>query len=248
MIGGRITATQYNGKNYAYLSGSSELYRYEWNGKKITLDKSWGPVSYLLPGQTAASNPGIMGDWVILQTNGNPTNVPLSIVAISQADASKVNRIEPMPLKPGEESNIPSGVALDKENSRIYAMDAGPRKVVGIDIDQKTGKMSLAWSADQATLGWMPLIGPANHRVLVASNVSTNVTKPSEWVSGPVGANYKEQIQWRDAATGKLLAESDFFSPMIVGFMMWPGYGGLIYEGLNTRIMALQVLPTKSEE
>jgi len=244
MIGGRITATQYNGKNYAYLSGSSELYRYEWNGKNIALDKSWGPVPYLLPGQTAASNPGIMGDWVILQTNGGPSNVPLSIVAISQADARKINRIEPMPLKPGVESNIPSGAALDKENSRIYAMDAGPRKVVGIDIDQKTGKMSLAWSADQATLGWMPLIGPANHRVLVGSNISTNITKPSEWVCGPTGANYIEQIQWRDAATGKLLAASDFFSPMIVGFMIWPGYGGLIYEGLNEgRIMAFQVLP-----
>lgn len=65
MIGGRILATQYNGKNNAYLAGSTKLYRYEWNGKNISLDKSWGPVSYLLPGQTAASAPGLLGDWVI---------------------------------------------------------------------------------------------------------------------------------------------------------------------------------------
>lgn len=54
-------------------------------------------------------------------------------------------------------------------------------------------------------------------------------------------------MQWRDAATGKLLAASDYFSPMIPGFEMWPGYGGLIYEGLNDgNIMALKVLPTSS--
>jgi hypothetical protein len=46
------------------------------------------------------------------------------------------------------------------------------------------------------------------------------------------------------AATGKLLVASDFFSPMVAGFEVWPGYGGLIYEGLHEgRIMALQVLP-----
>jgi hypothetical protein len=61
---------------------------------------------------------------------------------------------------------------------------------------------------------------------------------------GPKGANYVEQIQWRDTTTGKLLAASDFFSPQIVGMQVWPGYGGLIYEGLNNgHIMALKVLP-----
>ena len=72
----------------------------------------------------------------------------------------------------------------------------------------------------------------------------TNVTNPLDYKVGPIGANYKEQIQWRDASTGKLLAASDYFSPMINGFEMWPGYGGLIYEGLNEgHIMALKVLP-----
>jgi hypothetical protein len=181
-------------------------------------------------------------------TNGAaPTDVPLSVVAISQADANKLTRIEPMPLKPGEVSYIPSGPTLDRENNRIYAMDPGPRKMVGLDLDQKTGKMSLAWSADEATLSWMILINPANQRVLVGTNISTNVTNPLNWESGPVGANYIEQVQWRDAATGKLLAASDFFSPMVAGFEVWPGYGGLIYEGLHEgRIMALQVLPTSS--
>jgi hypothetical protein len=245
MIGGRITATQYDGHNYAYVAGQTNLYRYEWNGQNLTLDESWGPVSYLLPGQTSASAAGIMGDWVILMTNGGGTsNVPLSIIAISQANSSQLTRIEPMPLKPGQVSYIPSMPAIDLENNRLYAMDPGPGKTVGIDFDQATGNMSVAWSADQSTLSWLVLIDDAANRVLVGTNISTNITNPLDLQVGPKGANYVEQIQWRNADTGKLLAASDFFSPMIVGMQVWAGYGGLIYEGLNEgNIMALKVLP-----
>lgn len=81
----------------------------------------------------------------------------------------------------------------------------------------------------------------------VGTNISSNVTNPLDLQSGPKGVNYKEQIQWRDAPTGKLLAASDFFSQMSAGFEVSPGYGGLIYEGLNDgHIMVLKVLPTSS--
>ena len=248
MIGGRLTATHYDGKDYAYLPGSTSLYRYEWDGKNLTLDENWGPVPYLLPNQTSASACGIMNDWVVCQTNGGgPTDAPLSVFAVSQADSSKLTRIQPMPLEPGQLSYIPSLPAFDPENNRIYAMDPGPGKVAAIDLDQESGNMSLAWSVDQKTLEWTILIGPADQRVFVGTNMLTNVTNPLDYNVGPIGANYKEQIQWRDADTGKLLAASDYFSPMINGFEMWPGYGGLIYEGLNEgHIMALKVLPTST--
>jgi hypothetical protein len=60
----------------------------------------------------------------------------------------------------------------------------------------------------------------------------------------PIGANYVEQIQWRDAATGKLLAASDFF-PSAAAYATVPvGYGGLIYDITNIgNMIALQVLP-----
>jgi hypothetical protein len=248
MIGGRVTATQYHGKDYAYLPGTTELYRYEWNGQNLTLDKSWGPVSYLLPNQTAASACGIMEDYVVCQTNGQPSNVSLSVFAVSQANSSKLTRIEPMPLEPGQVSYIPSLPAFDPENNRIYAMDPGPGKAAAVNLDQETGNMTLAWSVDEKTLEWMVLIGPADQRVFVGTNILTNITNPLDYNVGPIGANYKEQIQWRDANTGKLLAVSDYFSPMINGFQMWPGYGGLIYEGLNEgHIMALKVLPATNE-
>lgn len=246
MIGGRITTSEFNGKKLVYLAGSTKLYRYEWDGKNLTMDNSWGPVEYPLPGQTPASAAAIMGDWAILMTNGGgATNVSLSVIAINQADASIVKRIDPMPLEPGQISYIPSMPSLDIANNRIYAMDPGAGKVVGIDFDQETGNMSVAWSADQATLSWMILIGPPDQRVLVGTNISSpDEPNPVKWDIGPVGANFKEQIVWRDAETGKLLAATDFYGPMVIGMQMWPGYGGLIYE-LQTdgSLMSFQVLP-----
>jgi hypothetical protein len=40
---------------------------------------------------------------------------------------------------------------------------------------------------------------------------------------------YKEQVRWRDAATGRLLAESDLFEPMSPNTLVTPGYGGRVY-------------------
>lgn len=52
---------------------------------------------------------------------------------------------------------------------------------------------------------------------------------------------------WRDAATGKLLAASDYFSGMSAGAPPAPGFGGLLYYmTFNGHIMALQVLPQPS--
>ncbi len=69
---GRITATEFDGKNYAYFAGTSNVYRYVWDGENITLDKTWGPVPYLKPGQTIAGAVMVLNDWMILTTNGNP--------------------------------------------------------------------------------------------------------------------------------------------------------------------------------
>lgn len=248
MIGGRPTVSVYHGKDYAYFAGSSNIYRYEWNGKNLTLDKSWNVSSYLLPGQTQGSGPAIMGDWIILSTNTQPTNASLSVIAISQANSSRLTRIEPMPLKPGEVSYIPTNLTADNENNRIYAMDPGPGKVVALNFNPKTGNMTLAWSVDQNTGEFLTLLGPANHRVMVGTNVLPHVANSVNQVPGPKGVNYKEQVQWRDPASGKLLAASDYFSPAPVYGELYVGYGGLIYDGLNDagHLMALKVLPASS--
>jgi hypothetical protein len=244
IVAGRVTTTVHDGKNYLYAVGLTQVYRYEWNGKNLTLDNSWGPVSYLKPGQTGGTAAAVMGDWVVIQTNGSPpSDVPLSEVAISQTNSSKVTRIDPIPLQPGQKSYIPNFGVMDLPNNRIYGMDEGPGKVVGINFDQKTGNMSIAWGPEEMkTFGWVNAIGPSNHRVLVGTNMK--VENESNIQPGPKNPTYTEQVMWRDAATGKLLAASDFFSPMSTGSQVWPGYGGLSYHVLiDGHIVALQILP-----
>jgi hypothetical protein len=245
---GRITASEFNGKNYAYFAGTSNVFRYVWDGNNITLDETWGPVSYLKPGQTIAGAVMILGDWMVLTTNGNPSNVPMSVVAISQANASKVTTLDPIPLEPGQQSTYYAHGAVDPENNRIYAMDAGVHKAFAVDIDPSTGNMSVAWVEPQWSQSYITLIGPSHNRVFVNTNMSSSVTQNvSEMKPGPIGANYNEQIQWRDAATGKLLAASDFF-PSSASYADVPvGYGGLIYDLTNVgHIIALQVLPSQT--
>jgi hypothetical protein len=243
---GRISTTQYHGKDYAYFAGTSSLYRYVWDGKNITLDTSWGPVSYLKPGQTGAGAVVLAGDWVILSTNGIPTSkVPLSVVAVSQANANKIFRIDPIPLKPGENSNYYAHLAVDPPNNRIYTMDAGAHKAAGVNFNPKTGNMTVAWVEPQWSQNYITLLGPTDKRVFVNTNMSSRVTQNATKLdSGPVGANYVEQIQWRDANTGKLLAASDFFPPSNPAGNVPVGYGGLIYNMLNNgHILTLKVLP-----
>lgn len=246
MIGGRNTATQYQGKDYTYLAGSTNVYRYIWNGSALAPDPKWGPVPYLLPSQTSATAPVIMGNWVIVLTNGGaPSNKSLSVVAISQADPNKLARINPIPLQPGQQSFIPSTLSVDLPNNRIYVMDYLPGKVAAVNLNQATGNMSVAWGpVDERTISFLTLIGPADKRVFVATNINPNATQ-QQLEQGAMGtATYTEQILWRDASTGKVLATSDYFPAMSPGILVTPGYGGLIYDMLyNGHILALQVAP-----
>jgi hypothetical protein len=57
--------------------------------------------------------------------------------------------------------------------------------------------------------------------------------------------NYKEQLTWRDAATGRLLAESDYFEPITINSLTSPGFGGRVYFPTIEDFITLQVLPAR---
>lgn len=121
----------------------------------------------------------ISGDWVFDFTNCcPPTTTPLSVVSVSQANASKINRIDPIPLEPGQQSYIPSNSAIDPENNMMYVMDGGAGKLVGLKYDPVNGNMSVAWRANQSTLVFLSLIGPTDQRVLVGTNMHPGTTIP----------------------------------------------------------------------
>ena len=148
-------------------------------------------------------------------------------------------------LNPGQMSFCPPKPEVDTENSMIYSADMGLRKVAGIKIDQATGELKTAFILDDMTSGFQPLYGPPDKRVLVISNIRSDV--PDLPLKALLATHdYKEQVTWRDAATGRILAQSDFFEPMGLNNLITPGFGGRWYYMTDKGIMILQVVPKAS--
>jgi hypothetical protein len=195
-------------------------------------------------GQTTSDAPSILGDWIVLQTNGlGSETVASSIVAVHQKDAKRMQVIFPFgELKKGEWSWAPPKPQTDPENSMIYSADMGVGKVAGIKIDQASGEMKTVWVADDTTNAFQPLIGPKDKRVMLLSNAKKNVEKEPIKLALFTG-NYKEQVTWRDAATGRIIAASDFFEPLSIGALITPGFGGRVYFPTGKGFIVLQAMP-----
>jgi hypothetical protein len=239
--------TMFDGKIVIYIACDINAYRYFWNPttKKLLKDESW-VVPYALEGQSTGDAPTLMGDWVTIQTNGTGSKkVASTLVAIHIHDAKKITRVFPFgQLKEGEMSFAPPKSGGDPENNMVYSSDVGIGKVAGLKFDQQTGEMKTLWVIDVTSTGFMPLIGPKDKRVLLLSNMKKNV-KMEPLMPALMTGNYKEQLTWRDAATGRLIAESDFFEGMTPGALYTPGYGGRIYFPTGKGLIIMQVMPKK---
>ncbi len=184
-----------------------------------------------------------MGDWIVIQTNGIGGKVPSSVVAINQHDPSRMTSVVPFgPLKKAQMSLAPPKTCIDLENDMLYSADAGVGKVAGIRLDQATGEMTVEFVVDDTTLTFQPLIGPKDERVLVLSNMKGDLPAMNALVDVATG-KYKEQVTWREAATGRILAESDFFEPLTFNSLIVPGYGGRMYYPTDSGFITLQVRP-----
>ena len=234
--------TMFEGRIAIYVGVNTGALRYFWDPatKKLSQDPSW-VVKPMVKGQTTSDAPSILGDWIVLQTNGlGSETVASSIVAVNQKDPSRMRVIFPFgDLKKGEWSWAPPKPQTDPENSMIYSADMGMGKVAGIKIDQATGEMKTVWVVDDTTNAFQPLIGPKDKRVMLLSNARKNVEKEPIKLALFTG-NYKEQVTWRDAATGRIIAQSDFFEPLSVGALITPGFGGRVYFPTGKGFIVLQ--------
>jgi hypothetical protein len=239
--------TMFEGKIAIYIGVNSGALRYFWDPatKKLSQDKSW-VVSPMKKGQTTSDAPSILGDWIVLQTNGiGSETVASSIVAVHQKDPTQMKTIFPFgELQKGQWSWAPPKPQTDPENSMIYSADMGIGKVAGIKIDQATGEMKTVWVVDDTTNAFQPLIGPKDQRVVLLSNAKRNVEKEPVKLALLTG-NYTEQVTWRDAATGRIIAASDFFEPLTPGSLITPGFGGRIYFPTGKGFITMQVLPKR---
>lgn len=230
-----------------YVPLNSGMMRVFWNSdaKKLTPDEAW-IVKPMKPGQTTSTAPTIIGEWVAVQTNGAGSDtVASSIVVVHRNDSKRMEVVFPFgELKKGEWSFAPPKAGADLENHMIYSADMGVGKVAGIKIDPATGKLETKFVVDNATTTFQPVIGPKDKRVLLLTNCKKN--NPDQPMKAVVfSGNYKEQLTWRDAATGRLLAESDYFEPITINSLTSPGFGGRVYFPTIEDFITLQVLPAR---
>ncbi len=237
----------YGDKIAIYMGMIETAARFFWDPerKKLSADESW-QIKPLAEGQQAMTAPTVVGDWIAIQTNGLFSDKKASsVVVIHKDDATRVNTIFPFgELGLLEFSFAPPKNGADPENNMIYSADMGMKKVAGIRLDQETGKLETAFVVDDISNTFQPVIGPADKRVLLL----TNIKLPVEIEPIPLAvekSSYTEQLTWRDAATGKLLAESDFFEPLTVNSLTTPGYGGRVYfpTADGKGFYVLQVMP-----
>ena len=237
----------YKGKIAIYTAMLEKAYRFFWDPatKTFSEDKSW-VASYLAKGQTVGDAPTYMGKWIIIQTNGIGSETKASsIVAISVDDASNTHTIFPFgQLESGQNSNAPPKPEGDLQNDMVYSADGGVGKIAGIHLDQQTGKMSTKWTVDDRSFEFQPLYGSPSKRILV-----TTKWNPDAALGNLLTGSYTQQVVWRDAATGKPLAESDFLPPIGFNGLVGPAYGGrFVYPAQSSgSLYFLQPMPASSE-
>lgn len=244
--------TMFEGKIAIYLGMNESGRRAFWDPatKKLALDESW-VIRPMQIGQTTATAPSLIGDWIGFQLNGMGSDtVASSIVVANQRNAKRMKIIFPFgPLKKGEWSFCPPKAGADPENSMIYSADMGIGKVAGIKLDQSSGELKTVFVLNNITTTFQPLIGPKDKRVLLLTNMKLNA--PNEPVKAALFTeNYKEQLTWRDAATGRLLAASDFFAPLSINGLTPPGFGGRVYfpTAVGEGFYVLQVMPASKTQ
>ena len=242
-LGGRITAATRDGREYVYLTGETEAFRYEWDGQNLRLDNTWTPPPFLLDGQMTPSAVAVVGDHVVFQTNAVPSSTPMSVVAINQDDAT-LTRLEPFAGEDAAFSWLPAMLTVDPDNGIVYAMDGAVGKAGAWRIDPTTGTFEELWIVDQVTLNFSTLVGPADERVFIATDFVG--VDPDQVDRNPLALALAsgEQVVFRDAATGFELARSGALPRMTTGALVTPASGGdVLYFGLDGDVVRLHVEP-----
>lgn len=233
--GARPTITRFKGVDYVYLlENTSNVVRYAVKSGKFSLDTAWTPAPVPYAGQTTGGSVIIMGDWIVGATNSVPATGPLTVFAINQYDASKVFRLQPYledPVPPGLAAVFATAAAgqpavswagmsleADAENGLFYGVETLARKVAAFRLTP-TG-IRTVWKKTQTTTEWATLIGPRNRRVWVGTDI------PDDEIPGDNG---HDRVVFRDAATGRLLAQSDLLPFMTQGSAVQPGYDGSVF-------------------
>ncbi len=216
-ITGRITSGRLGRNVYVYFAQHSTLvrYRYSHKGATLTLDGTWGPVTYRTGKQTSGTGPGLLGKWLVVQTNFLPSPAPMTVTAVSTTNSKRKFQIRPFAaatLKTGHSFEV-SKAALDTATSSVYTEDSAVDQLVGMHFSPKHG-FSVEWRDKIESLEFAALVGPAAHRQLVFTDFEKG----------------GDHVVWIDAATGRILARSGVLAHVPApGNIVMPGFGGRFY-------------------
>ncbi|MBY8977977.1 hypothetical protein KHP62_19355 [Rhodobacteraceae bacterium NNCM2] len=240
------------GKAAIYMGMVSTLGRFIWDPEteKFSTDEAW-QIQPLAEGQHAMTAPTAVGDWIAVETNGLVSDKKASSVVVVHAeDATRRDVLFPFgELEPHQISFAPPKNEADPVNNMIYSADMGMRKVAGIRIDPETGKLETAFVLDDITSTFQPVLGPAEKRVLLLTNMK--LPRAEEPIMETLQkVDYTEQLTWRDAASGKILAQSDFFEPLTINSLTPPGFGGRVYfpTAVGNGFYVLQPMPARKAD
>ena len=216
MAGTRGVVTEHNNRIFWYLAGISNLERIIVHPitSHLTVDATWRPASYLLPGQSGGDGPAVLGNWIIANQNGlGSSSVPITPLAVSQdinANGS-VTSVRATPWGTTLPTASPTGgwssslgsFAVDPENNMVYAQDTY-EGVVGLSLNQTTGVMTTVWSRpDWHTTDYFSLVGPANQRILISQYLSSDITSSTSVLQAALySSNYTETVEWANASSG----------------------------------------------
>ena len=120
----------------------------------------------------------------------------------------------------------------DVENGLFYGVETLARKIAAFRITE--AGITTEWKKDQTTTEWATLIGPADQRVWVGTDI------PGAEIPGQ---NKTETVVFRDAATGRELARSPRVPQMTQGSAVQPGYDGSVFFPLATGTL-IKMTPT----
>ena len=240
----RPITTQYKGTIYVYMNAAQTLLRVIWDPatNQLRTDTSWQP-QVITQGQTGGTAPGLLGDWIVWNTNANPSKTtPQCGGTISQDVPPVINRVcpwgETMPSGKTQ-SETPGLMGVDPAINQVYFQDWLLGGVYAYKVDPQSGQLTQAWSRpDWITSDYFTMVGPADQRVLVSQNLEPGFGKQLP------NSTYRESVLWVDSATGKTVAESAYNTATAWGSLVNLGYGGRWYTmGLDGTLYIYQVSP-----
>jgi hypothetical protein len=215
-VTGRITAHRLGGADFVYVAGRDTLRRFRVARRtgRLALDPRWGPVRYRTGASQPGTGPGVLGGFLVVQTNFLPSPEPLTVTAVSLRDSRRVFRIQPFAGSGAPRSFIVSKAALDAANATVVTHDTAVGRMAALRLHPRRG-FRVRWSRPLTSAAFSALVGDRRRRQVVIPDFTGGV----------------ERVRWLDLATGATRATSPSLGTAAApGNIVTPGFARRHYH------------------